>query len=58
MSGHKILRGTLEEEKAADVEYVLRPYMNTSHKRLELSKTLPWKEDDTPQAPKDKDIEK
>ncbi|XP_018020704.1 U3 small nucleolar ribonucleoprotein protein IMP4 [Hyalella azteca] len=43
---HKIIRGTVDEEKAADVEFVLRPYLNTAHKRLLLSKDMPWKTDD------------
>lgn len=46
MQCHKIIRGTLEEEKAADVEFVLRPYLNTAHKTLLLSKTLPWTEEE------------
>lgn len=34
---YKIWRGPLHEEDTAEVEWVWRPYMNTSHKRLYLS---------------------
>lgn len=34
---YKIWRGPLHEEDTSEVEWVQRPYMNTSHKRLYLS---------------------
>uniref|UniRef100_A0A0R3SN78 Brix domain-containing protein n=1 Tax=Hymenolepis diminuta TaxID=6216 RepID=A0A0R3SN78_HYMDI len=34
---YKIWRGPLHEEDTAELEWVWRPYMNTSHKRLYLS---------------------
>ena len=61
LSGHKIIRGTLEQEAAAPVEFVVKPYMNTSHKILQLSKTAAWKDDDKgkqPEPAKDYDVAK
>ncbi|XP_014235472.1 U3 small nucleolar ribonucleoprotein protein IMP4 [Trichogramma pretiosum] len=42
----KIILGTLESTNAADSEYELRPYMNTSHKRRFLSEEDGWKQED------------
>ena len=36
-SVYKILQGTLENADTADVEWVLRPYMNTAKKRRFLA---------------------
>ena len=38
ISVYKIILGTLENESAADVEWVYRPYMNTAKKQRYLSK--------------------
>lgn len=43
---YHILLGTIDEEKAADTEWVYRPYMNTTAKRRFLSDADGWKEDD------------
>ncbi|CAL4214779.1 unnamed protein product, partial [Meganyctiphanes norvegica] len=42
MKLYKIVLGTLDQEGAADLEYVLRPYMNTARKRRFLSDDDPW----------------
>jgi U3 small nucleolar ribonucleoprotein protein IMP4 len=42
---YQILLGTIDEEKAADIEWVHRPYMNTSSKRRFLSDEDGWQED-------------
>ena len=34
---YRLLQGTLEQEKIADVEWVSKPYMHTAYKRLHLS---------------------
>lgn len=43
---YHILLGTIDEEKAADTEWVYRPYMNTTAKRRFLSDDDGWKEDE------------
>lgn len=43
---YQIKLGTLDEVKAADTEWVLRPYMNTSKKRRFFSDEDGWKQDD------------
>ncbi|CAG0881681.1 unnamed protein product [Cyprideis torosa] len=44
---YEIRLGTLDQGAGADVEWALRPYMNTSRKRLFLSNLPGWKEDTT-----------
>ena len=34
--------GTIDQENAADTEFVLRPYLNTANKRKLLSEDDPW----------------
>lgn len=41
-SVYRIIMGTLDQDGAADVEFVLRPYMNTARKRRFLSEEDPW----------------
>uniref|UniRef100_A0A2P2I3G2 U3 small nucleolar ribonucleoprotein protein IMP4-like n=1 Tax=Hirondellea gigas TaxID=1518452 RepID=A0A2P2I3G2_9CRUS len=48
---HKIILSTLDEEKSADVEHVLRPYENTAHKRLLMAPGLPFSDDEDEPAP-------
>lgn len=43
---YQILLGTLDEVKAADTEWVLRPYMNTAAKRRFLSDDDGWAQED------------
>lgn len=43
---YQIKLGTLDEEAAADTEWALRPYMNTSHKRRFLSNEDGWQQED------------
>ena len=43
---YQIKLGTLENENAADTEWALRPYMNTSKKRLFLSNEDGWELED------------
>lgn len=43
---YQIKLGTIDEVKAADTEWVLKPYMNTAHKRRFLSDEDGWKQDD------------
>jgi U3 small nucleolar ribonucleoprotein protein IMP4 len=43
---YQIILGTIDEEKAADTEWVHRPYMNTAAKRRFLSDEDGWKEDE------------
>lgn len=43
---YEIKLGTLDAEGAADVEWALRPYMNTSHKRRFLSQEDGWQQED------------
>ncbi|XP_014209757.1 U3 small nucleolar ribonucleoprotein protein IMP4 [Copidosoma floridanum] len=43
---YAIKLGTLDNEAAADVEWALRPYMNTSHKRKFLSDDDGWLQED------------
>lgn len=43
---YQIKLGTLDEVKAADTEWVLKPYMNTAKKRRFLSDEDGWKQDD------------
>ncbi|XP_042211199.1 U3 small nucleolar ribonucleoprotein protein IMP4-like [Homarus americanus] len=38
----RIIMGTIEQARAADTEFVLRPYMNTARKRRLLSDDDPW----------------
>lgn len=38
----KIVMGTLDQVGAADIEFVLKPYMNTARKRKFLSEEDPW----------------
>lgn len=38
----KIVMGTLDQVGAADIEFVLKPYMNTARKRKFLSDEDPW----------------
>lgn len=42
----EIKLGTLDAEAAADTEWALRPYMNTSHKRRYLSDIDGWQQED------------
>lgn len=42
MKLYRIIRGTMDQEGAADTEFVLRPYMNTAKKRRYLSHVDPW----------------
>lgn len=42
MKLYRIIMGTLDQDGAADVEFVLRPYMNTARKRRYLSEEDPW----------------
>ncbi|KAM7542386.1 hypothetical protein Aperf_G00000000629 [Anoplocephala perfoliata] len=37
---YKIWRGPLHEEDVAEIEWILRPYMNTAHKRCFLSREV------------------
>ncbi|KAF5300589.1 hypothetical protein FQA39_LY19137 [Lamprigera yunnana] len=43
---YEIKLGTVDATEAADTEWALRPYMNTTHKRRFLSDEDGWKEDD------------
>lgn len=43
---YEIKLGTLDTEAAADTEWALRPYMNTSHKRRFLSDEDGWQQED------------
>ncbi|XP_076236395.1 U3 small nucleolar ribonucleoprotein IMP4 [Calliopsis andreniformis] len=43
---YEIKMGTLDAEAAADTEWALRPYMNTSHKRRFLSDEDGWQQED------------
>lgn len=43
---YHIKLGTVDETKAADTEWVHRPYMNTAAKRRFLSDDDGWKQDD------------
>jgi U3 small nucleolar ribonucleoprotein protein IMP4 len=43
---YHIKLGTVDEEKAADTEWVYRPYMNTASKRRFLSDDDGWKEEE------------
>lgn len=43
---YQIKLGTLDAEAAADTEWALRPYMNTSHKRRFLSNEDGWQQED------------
>ncbi|CAK9818117.1 U3 small nucleolar ribonucleoprotein protein IMP4 [Anthophora quadrimaculata] len=43
---YEIKLGTLDIEAAADTEWALRPYMNTSHKRRFLSDEDGWQQED------------
>lgn len=43
---YEIKLGTLDAEAAADIEWALRPYMNTSHKRRFLSDEDGWQQED------------
>jgi len=43
---YKIMLGTLENEKASDIEWSLRPYMNTARKRRFLSDQDGWDVDE------------
>ncbi|KZC11414.1 PREDICTED: U3 small nucleolar ribonucleoprotein protein IMP4 [Dufourea novaeangliae] len=43
---YEIKLGTLDAESAADTEWALRPYMNTSHKRRFLSNEDGWQQED------------
>jgi len=42
MKLYKIILGTMDESSSADVEWVFRPYMNTTRKRRFLSDDDPW----------------
>ncbi|XP_045480035.1 U3 small nucleolar ribonucleoprotein protein IMP4 [Harmonia axyridis] len=44
---YEIRRGTLDQSDAAEVEWALRPYMNTANKRRFLSEEDGWKQDTT-----------
>ncbi|XP_020286270.1 U3 small nucleolar ribonucleoprotein protein IMP4 [Pseudomyrmex gracilis] len=46
MKLYEIKLGTLDTESAADTEWALRPYMNTSHKRRFLSDEDGWQQED------------
>lgn len=46
MKLYEIKLGTLDAESAADTEWALRPYMNTSHKRRFLSDEDGWQQED------------
>lgn len=46
MKLYEIKLGTLDTEAAADTEWALRPYMNTSHKRRFLSDEDGWQQED------------
>jgi len=48
---YKIIRGTLDQVKAADVEYELRAYTRTAHKALRLSKKRAFEEEDEDNRP-------
>jgi len=43
---YKIIRGTLDQVKSADVEYELRSFTRTAHKALRLSKKRAFEEED------------
>ncbi|XP_011301527.1 U3 small nucleolar ribonucleoprotein protein IMP4 [Fopius arisanus] len=43
---YEIKSGTLDAAAAADTEWALRPYMNTSHKRRFLSQEDGWQQED------------
>ena len=43
---YEIKLGTIDTADAADTEWALRPYMNTSVKRRFLSDEIGWAEDD------------
>ncbi|KAK3864167.1 hypothetical protein Pcinc_030122 [Petrolisthes cinctipes] len=47
MKLYKIMMGTLEQEGAADIEFVLKPYLNTARKRKFLSDEDPWSRHNT-----------
>lgn len=47
MKLYEIKLGTLDAESAADTEWALRPYMNTSHKRRFLSDEDGWQQEDS-----------
>lgn len=47
MKLYEIKLGTLDAESAADTEWALRPYMNTSHKRRFLSNEDGWQQEDS-----------
>ncbi|MCL4154930.1 UNVERIFIED_CONTAM: hypothetical protein GTU68_029222 [Idotea baltica] len=42
MKLHKLIRGTLDQAAAADIEFVLKPYKNTERKRTYFSDDGPW----------------
>lgn len=42
MKLYRIIMGTMDQDRAADTEFVLRPYMNTAKKRRFLSDVDPW----------------
>ena len=42
---YQIKLGTLENEKASDTEWALRPYMNTARKRMFMSDEDGWEVD-------------
>lgn len=39
---YRIIMGTMDQDGAADLEFVLRPYMNTAKKRRFMSEEDPW----------------
>ena len=43
--------GTIDMSDAADTEWALRPYMNTTFKRRFLSEDDGWKEEDIVSTP-------
>lgn len=47
MKLYEIKLGTIDAEAAADTEWALRPYMNTSHKRRFLSDEDGWQPEDS-----------
>lgn len=46
----KLIQGTLDQEDSANVEWVLRPYMNTARKRRFLSGDDGWNQDSSTHA--------
>ncbi|XP_063607222.1 U3 small nucleolar ribonucleoprotein protein IMP4-like [Penaeus indicus] len=42
MKLYRIILGTVDQEGGADTEFILRPYLNTAHKRKLLSDDDPW----------------